>query len=192
MAGPTGGGTVGTLEFSRDPQQSCLYLGDLTNFTIYVLNRSNLQELNRVGTGGRQAGHFHWPHAMSTDSDGNIYMGEVDTAGRVQKFLRYGATGCSGNRQHQGWRVSPIGSWTERSRAHESARGRSCFARSLRLLGGGREPWSWPSFRSGRSRLDETDRGRPKCGNRGALHLLPAPISGRVRRKLASFRHPRT
>ena len=34
---------------------------------------------------------------MSTDSEGNIYIGEVDTAGRVQKFLRYGATGCSGN-----------------------------------------------------------------------------------------------
>ena len=56
VAGPTGGGTVGTLEFSRDPKQTCLYLGDLTNFTIYVLNRSNLQEVNRVGTGGRQAG----------------------------------------------------------------------------------------------------------------------------------------
>ena len=97
VAGPTAGGTVGTLEFSRDPEQSCLYLGDLTNFTIYVLNRSNLQELNRVGTGGRQAGHFHWPHAMTTDSDGNIYVGEVDTAGRVQKFLRYGPVGCSGN-----------------------------------------------------------------------------------------------
>ena len=30
------------------------------------------------------------------DSKGNIYTGEVDTAKRIQKFLRYGSTGCRG------------------------------------------------------------------------------------------------
>ena len=34
---------------------------------------------------------------MSVDSEGNVYTGEVDGAGRVQKFLRYGSTGCGGN-----------------------------------------------------------------------------------------------
>jgi hypothetical protein len=38
---------------------------------------------------------------MSVDSEGNVYVGEVDTAGRVQKFMRYGATGCSGNGTEQ-------------------------------------------------------------------------------------------
>ncbi len=33
---------------------------------------------------------------MSVDSKGNIYTAEVDTGKRIQKFLRYGATGCSG------------------------------------------------------------------------------------------------
>jgi hypothetical protein len=33
---------------------------------------------------------------VSVDSEGNIYTGEVDTAGRVQKFLRYGPQACSG------------------------------------------------------------------------------------------------
>ena len=33
---------------------------------------------------------------VSTDSAGNMYVGEVDGAARVQRFLRYGATGCSG------------------------------------------------------------------------------------------------
>jgi hypothetical protein len=50
----------------------------------------------RFGTGGRQAGNFHWPHAGAVDTDGNLYTGEVDGASRVQRFLRYGPTGCSG------------------------------------------------------------------------------------------------
>jgi hypothetical protein len=42
------------------------------------------------------AGDFHWLHQVSLDSQGNIYTGEVDTGKRVQKFVRYGADGCSG------------------------------------------------------------------------------------------------
>jgi hypothetical protein len=33
---------------------------------------------------------------VSVDSDGNVYVGEVDGSARVQKFLRFGAPGCSG------------------------------------------------------------------------------------------------
>jgi hypothetical protein len=33
---------------------------------------------------------------VSTDSNGNLYTAEVDTAKRIQKFLRYGSNGCSG------------------------------------------------------------------------------------------------
>jgi len=33
---------------------------------------------------------------VSVDSKGNIYTAEVDTAKRIQKFLRYGESGCSG------------------------------------------------------------------------------------------------
>ena len=47
--------------------------------------------------GGRLAGEFHYLHQVSVDSKGNIYTGEVDTAKRIQKFLRYGGTGCSGS-----------------------------------------------------------------------------------------------
>lgn len=96
VAPQSAGGTSGTLEFSSDPKQSCIYVADLANDVFYIINRSNLHELGRVGTGGRQAGHFHWPHMISVDSEGNVYIGEVDTAGRVQKFLRYGSTTCSG------------------------------------------------------------------------------------------------
>jgi DNA-binding beta-propeller fold protein YncE len=96
VAPQTGYGTSGTVNFSSDPKQSCMYVADLTNSLVYVINRQNLQELSRFGGVGRQAGEFHWPHVVSVDSEGNVYVGEVDGSARVQKFLRYGATGCSG------------------------------------------------------------------------------------------------
>ncbi len=96
IAPQTSSGTSGTVNFSTDAKQSCLYVADLTNDTIYVINRQNLQEMSRFATGGRQAGEFHWPHVVSVDSEGNVYSGEVDGAARVQKFIRYGPTGCSG------------------------------------------------------------------------------------------------
>jgi len=97
VAPQTAAGTSGTVNFSTDPQQSCMYIADLTNDTIYVVNRQNLQELSRFGSGGRQAGELHWPHVVAVDSEGNVYTGEVDGAGRVQKYLRYGSASCSGS-----------------------------------------------------------------------------------------------
>jgi DNA-binding beta-propeller fold protein YncE len=96
VAPQTAYGTSGTANFSTDPKQSCLYVADLANDTVYEINRLNFHEMDRFGTGGRQVGQFHWPHVVSVDSEGNVYTGEVDGAGRVQKFIRYGAAGCSG------------------------------------------------------------------------------------------------
>ena len=89
-------GTAVSMNFSTDKAQSCLYVGDNTNMTVYILNRSNLQELGRFGRAGRMAGDFHWLHQVSVDSQGNLYTAEVSNGQRLQKFLRYGATGCSG------------------------------------------------------------------------------------------------
>ncbi len=96
VAPQTASGTSGTAALSTDPEQSCLYVGDLANGTLYIINRENLTELDRIGRAGRQAGEFHWLHALAVDSHGDIYTGEVDTGQRVQKFLRYGASSCSG------------------------------------------------------------------------------------------------
>jgi DNA-binding beta-propeller fold protein YncE len=89
-------GTAVSISFSTDKTQSCLYVGDNSNMTIYILNRSNLEELGRLGRSGRMLGEFHWLHQVSVDSKGNIYTAEVDTGKRIQKFLRYGSEGCSG------------------------------------------------------------------------------------------------
>ena len=80
----------------RSRRRRCLYVGDLANGTLYIINRENLTELDRIGRAGRQAGEFHWLHALAVDSHGDIYTGEVDTGQRVQKFLRYGSSSCSG------------------------------------------------------------------------------------------------
>jgi len=89
-------GTAVSMNFSTDKAQSCLYVGDNTNQTIYILNRSNLQELGRFGRNGRMTGEFNWLHQVSLDSKGNVYTAEVDQGKRIQKFLRYGPLGCSG------------------------------------------------------------------------------------------------
>jgi len=48
-------GTAVSINFSSDKAQSCLYVGDNSNMTIYLLNRSNLQELGRLGRSGPDA-----------------------------------------------------------------------------------------------------------------------------------------
>ena len=90
-------GTAVSMSFSTDKAQSCLYVGDNTNQTIYILNRHDLTELGRLGTAGRMPGQFHWLHVVYPDSKGNIYTAEVDTGKRIQKFVRRGALGCSGS-----------------------------------------------------------------------------------------------
>jgi DNA-binding beta-propeller fold protein YncE len=89
-------GTTVSINFSTDKAQSCLYVGDNSNMTIYILSRSTLQELGRLGRHGRMAGDFHWLHQVATDSAGNIYTAEVDTGKRIQKFDRSGSLGCGG------------------------------------------------------------------------------------------------
>ena len=88
--------TAVSAALSSDPDQSCLYVGDLAHGVFYIVSRENYTELDRIGRRGRQVGEFHWIHILAADSDGNIYAGEVDTGPRIQKFTRYGEDSCSG------------------------------------------------------------------------------------------------
>jgi hypothetical protein len=85
-AGPSNGSAAG-LGFSPDPQQAFLYVSDLGNSHMAVLNRKTLQVLYQFGMRGAKPGDFQAPHHLAVDSKGNLYTAEVNPGNRAQKFL---------------------------------------------------------------------------------------------------------
>ncbi|HEV8365941.1 MAG TPA: hypothetical protein VGQ52_20665 [Gemmatimonadaceae bacterium] len=85
-----GDGSVWDIAFSRDPQQTYLYLADGKNEKIYVMDRKSLVILTSFGDGGRQPGQFFGVHSIVTDTKGNIYTTETYEGKRLQKFVYKG------------------------------------------------------------------------------------------------------
>ena len=74
----TGGSGSGfSLQFSRDPAQSLLYLMDGTNQRVWILRRKDLAIVDRFGKPGRQAGGFIRAHMIAIDSKSRLYTGEA-------------------------------------------------------------------------------------------------------------------
>ena len=87
----TGGSGSGfSLQLSRDPEQSLLYLMDGTNQRVWVLRRKDLQILDRFGKPGRQAGEFIRAHMISIDSKNRMYTGEAGNGRRMQRWILKG------------------------------------------------------------------------------------------------------
>ena len=80
-------GSVWDMTFSRDPQQTYIYMANGVNEKINILLRSSLEVLTSFGDGGRQPGQFFGVHNLATDSKGNLYATETYTGARVQRFL---------------------------------------------------------------------------------------------------------
>lgn len=88
LAPSTGaGGSTGGIAFSPDPEQQFLYISDLTNNTIWFLNREDGELLGEMGHMGDSGGEFYGLHMIAVDSKGNIYTGEVQQGERVQRFV---------------------------------------------------------------------------------------------------------
>jgi hypothetical protein len=85
-AGPAAGSAAG-LGFSPDRQQQFLYVSDLGNSHVAVLNRKTLQVLYQFGSRGSAPGDFQAPHLLAVDSKGNIYTAEVNPGNRAQRFV---------------------------------------------------------------------------------------------------------
>jgi len=85
-----GSGSAWDIAFSRDPQQTYIYLADGENDRIHILRRDTLEVLTTFGEGGRQPGEFYGPHSIATDSKGNVYVTETYRGQRVQKFVYKG------------------------------------------------------------------------------------------------------
>jgi hypothetical protein len=85
-----GEGSVWDIAFSKDPQQTYLYLADGRNMKVHILRRDTLEELTAFGDGGRQPGQFFGVHSIAVDSKGNVYTTETYEGKRVQKFVYKG------------------------------------------------------------------------------------------------------
>jgi DNA-binding beta-propeller fold protein YncE len=81
-----GNGAVWDIAIWPDAKQSYLLSADGENNEIRILKRDDGSVVGSFGRNGRQAGQFHWIHAMAIDPKGNVYTAEVDTGKRVQKF----------------------------------------------------------------------------------------------------------
>ncbi len=80
-------GSVWQFAFSTDETQKYLLVADGENNVIWTLRRDDGTVLGQTGHNGRNAGQFHWVHQVVSDSQGNLYTGEVDTGKRIQKFV---------------------------------------------------------------------------------------------------------
>ncbi len=85
-----GSGSVWDLTFSRDPEQTYIYLADGVNEKVYIIQRETLEILTSFGDGGRYPGQFFGVHSIATDSAGNIYTTETYEGKRLQKFVYMG------------------------------------------------------------------------------------------------------
>jgi DNA-binding beta-propeller fold protein YncE len=81
-----GNGAVWDIALWPDPKQTYLLSADGENNEVRIIRRDDGSVVGSFGHNGRNAGQFHWVHAMAIDSRGNVYTAEVDTAKRIQKF----------------------------------------------------------------------------------------------------------
>ena len=92
----TGGSGSGfSLQLSRDPEQSLLYLMDGTNMRVWILRRKDLKIMDRFGKPGRNAGEFIRAHMIAIDSKNRMYTGEAGNGRRLQRFILKGTRPAS-------------------------------------------------------------------------------------------------
>ena len=82
------GQTAAGLAFSPDAQQQFLYVADLADSQVVVLNRKTLDVVTAFGSPGAPSGQFQTLHHLAVDSKGNIYTAEIGRGRRAQKFVR--------------------------------------------------------------------------------------------------------
>jgi len=79
-------GSMYKMIISKDPEQKYLFVADAHNDVVWEVERESGETLGYFGGNGRLAGQFHFANAIGIDTFGNIFVGEVDTAKRIQKF----------------------------------------------------------------------------------------------------------
>jgi len=82
----TTGQTAAGLAFSPDAGQQFLYVADLADSQIVVLDRKTLDVVTTFGRPGNAPGEFGTLHHMAADSKGNLYTAEIGRGRRAQKL----------------------------------------------------------------------------------------------------------
>lgn len=83
----TTGQTAAGLAFSPDTGQRFLYVADLADSQIVVLNRKTMDVVTTFGRAGAGPGEFGTLHHLAIDSKGNIYTAEIGRNRRAQKLV---------------------------------------------------------------------------------------------------------
>ncbi len=84
---PDTGGTRTVSDVAFSPDGQFIYVADMMNGQIWILDADTYEELGAIGRNGRYPGQFIWLHSVVVDSEGNLYTSEVGTGRRVQKFV---------------------------------------------------------------------------------------------------------
>lgn len=87
---PSTGGTRTASDVAFSPDGVFMYVADMMNGQVWILDAKSYEILGALGRNGRYPGQFIWLHSVAIDSAGNLYTTEVGTGRRVQKFLFQG------------------------------------------------------------------------------------------------------
>ncbi len=81
-------GTSFSLAFSADKEQRFVYVADLANFRVHVLDRQSMELIPEASFGhaGPYPGQFLRLHLLASDTKGNVYTSEAN-GGKIQKWV---------------------------------------------------------------------------------------------------------
>ena len=79
-------GSAVWVGLSRDAGQKYMYVVNQDDEKIDILDRASGQTLSSFGRVGHYPGEFTYAHFLAVDSKGNLYVTEVGTGKRIQKF----------------------------------------------------------------------------------------------------------
>lgn len=80
-------GSVHGFATSPDPDQTFLYVADGANAWVHILDRATLDVVSRVGgRKGHNAREFFHLHSFASDSQGNLFIGEVNEGHRYYRW----------------------------------------------------------------------------------------------------------